>query len=48
MSPETHRRILLGAMESGDWQGAERATRSRAWHHLFATLRGLLARLVAR
>ncbi len=48
MSPEAHRAALARALATGDWQHGERATRARAWRHLFDTLRALVLRLARR
>ena len=45
MSPQAHRAALARALATGDWQHAERATRARAWRHLVASMRALVARL---
>jgi hypothetical protein len=48
MSPEAHRAALARALANGDWQHAERATRARAWRHLYVTLCALARRLARR
>lgn len=44
MSPEAYRATLEYARLTGEWTCAERATRARAWQHLFATIATLLGR----